>query len=240
MSRELQISNGFVLFGTIHVLTLLVSAIGVVGLYWWGRALRDSSFTRVSAWIIAITLVGLEFAKTWHGLTEMGQPWQELLPLHLCRIGSYICALMLVVQSYRIFEVAYFWGIGGSLAAMLTPDLVFDFPHPIFLGFFFGHALVFGSVLFVMGAYEFRPQLRSIGFAAIVTAIYMGVVAFINIALDTNYLYLSHKPETATLYDYLGPWPWYIGSVWLIGIAVSFILYLPFAWRPSRGADSAD
>ncbi len=181
-------------------------------------------------------MIGLEAFKTWQGLTVHGEPWQEHLPLHLCRIGSYICTFMLLTRSYRLFEVAYFWGIGGSAAALLTPDLIFNFPHPIFLGFFIGHTLVLGSVLFAIGAFNFRPRLRSIGFAAIVTALYMSAVALVNLALDTNYLYLSHKPETATLYDYLGPWPWYIVSVWVIGIVVSAMLYLPFARRRSARA----
>ncbi len=173
----------------------------------------------------------MEAWKTWQGFTVYNEPWRELLPLHLCRISSYLCAFLLVTRSYRLFEVTYFWGVGGSLAALLSPDLNFNFPHPIFVGFFLGHALVLGSVLFAVGAYEFSLRLRSIGFAALVTALYMGGVALINGALDTNYLYVCDKPEGITLYRYLGAWPWYIGSVWLIGIVLSFILYLPFAWR---------
>lgn len=181
--------------------------------------------------VLAVMLIALEGYKTQQGLTVYQQSWQEVLPLHLCRISSYLCCLMLLLRSYRLFEVTYFWGIGGSVAAMLTPDLEAAFPHPLFLGFFVGHALVACSVLFAMTAYDFRPRLRSIGFAAVVSIVYMGVVALINLALDTNYLYLSHKPASITVYQYLGPWPWYLLSVWVIGVAVSFVLYAPFAWR---------
>ena len=230
-----SISNDFVLFGAAHLLTLLVSTGFAVALFFWGCLARLKGFVGVSALLLAIILVGLEAFRIWQGYTRFDEPWHELLPLHLCRIASYICALMLLVRNYRLFEVAYFWGIGGSIAAMVTPDLDFTFPHPIFVGFFFGHTLVLSSVLFAIGAFEFKPRLRSIGFTAIATALYMGVVALVNVVLDTNYLYLCHKPEAITLYQYLGPWPWYIASVWLIGIVASFILYLPFVWlRPSR------
>ena len=62
----------------------------------------------------------------------------------------------------------------------------------------------------------------------------MGMVAVINIALHTNYLYLSNKPASITAYDFLGPWPWYLLSVWLMGVALAFVLYAPFAWHDRR------
>ena len=80
---------------------------------------------------------------------------------------------MLMLRSYRLFEVAYFWGLGGSIPAMLTPDLGVGFPSTEYFGFFVGHTLVVISVLFAIGAFEFRPRLRSIRITAIVTLAYM-------------------------------------------------------------------
>ena len=48
---------------------------------------------------------------------------------------------MLVKRSYRIYEVVYCWSMCGSVAAMLTPDLQFEFPHMGFLFFVFRHML---------------------------------------------------------------------------------------------------
>jgi uncharacterized membrane protein YwaF len=54
------------------------------------------------------------------------------------------------------------------------------------------------------------------------------VAAFVNLWLDTNFMYLMAKPTGPSLLDWLGPWPWY--WLGLIGIALlSFaLLYLPF------------
>ena len=226
-------------FGYTHLLALLISAVGIAIAYGWGWMVRRSGRTCGSACLLAAALLALEVWKTWQGFTAYEEAWRELLPLHLCRISAYLCAFVLLTRNYRSFEVAYFWGAGGSLAALLSPDLKFDFPHPMFVGFFLGHTLVLSSVLFIVAAFDFKPRLRSIGFAALVTVVYMMGVALINLALDTNYLYVCHKPEGITLYRYLGAWPWYIGSVWFIGVVLSFILYLPFAWRRrSRAAHS--
>jgi hypothetical integral membrane protein (TIGR02206 family) len=217
------------LFGVPHLLTLVICGAVAVCVYLSGQVLRTIGKTTVVAAAIAVALVALELFKTWQALVVYGQLWQDVLPLHLCRVSSYLCCVMLILRSYRLFEVAYFWGIGGSVSAMVTPDLAQGFPHPFYLGFFVGHTLVLSSVLFAVSGFDFRPRLRSIGVTAVVSAAYMVLVAMVNWALQTNYLYLCHKPEKLTIYDYLGPWPWYIISIWVIGLVVALICYAPFA-----------
>lgn len=58
---------------------------------------------------------------------------------------------------------------------------------------------------------------------------YMGAVGAINKLLRSNYLFIAHKPETASLIDILGPWPWYILVLEGIGLVLFTLLYVPFA-----------
>ena len=62
----------------------------------------------------------------------------------------------------------------------------------------------------------------------------MIVVFFFNQILGSNYLFIAHKPETASLIDVLGPWPWYILSLEVIGAVMCLLLYLPFAISDMR------
>jgi len=67
--------------------------------------------------------------------------------------------------------------------------------------------------------------------------LYMLVVFGINKLVDGNYMFIMHKPETPSLIDVLGPWPWYILSLEAIGLIICFLLYLPFAikdWVATR------
>jgi len=48
---------------------------------------------------------------------------------------------------------------------------------------------------------------------------------------ESNYMFIAHKPDTPSLLDVLGPWPWYILSAEAVGLAVGLLLYLPFALR---------
>src|SRR4051794_31002021 len=47
--------------------------------------------------------------------------WKQVLPLQLCDWGMVVVIVAMLTGSQRWFEVAYFWGIGGTLQAVLTP-----------------------------------------------------------------------------------------------------------------------
>lgn len=169
-----------------------------------------------------------------------GLPLQEHLPLHLCGASIFLGAIMLWRTSFRLYEVTYFWGIGGTLAALLTPDLPVGFPHPFFILFFLGHGLALTTVLFATFVIGFRPRAASLGVALGATALYALLIYPVNILLDSNYLYLLHKPERPSPLDYLGPWPWYILGLAVIAGIACILCYLPFAGhRRSARPDSS-
>jgi len=47
-------------------------------------------------------------------------------------------------------------------------------------------------------------------------------------------MFLRAKPDTPTLLDDLGPWPWYILSATALGLALFAILDAPFRLRQRR------
>lgn len=232
-----MLSPDFSLFGGAHL--------GALGLLLLASLLltRGSRTTSVTplAQTLAVLLLIQEAVKVFMFISVYDQPWAQSLPLALCRINEFVCAYMLVARSYRAFEVAYFWAMTGSVIALLTPDLRFGFPDLRFLSFFFGHSLAVLAVLYAIVGYGFRPRLRSVGIAMVVTASYTLLVAGINLVLDTNYLFLRAKPQGASIMDYFGPWPIYIAGNVVLTIALFFLAYLPFAdvsarWRHQPGS----
>src|SRR4051794_8316342 len=65
--------------------------------------------------------------------------WQQMLPMQMCDWGMVVVMVAMWTGSQRWFEVAYFWGIGGTLQAVLTPNLHFGFPDWRFISFFTSH-----------------------------------------------------------------------------------------------------
>ena len=54
----------------------------------------------------------------------------------------------LITNKKFFFEIAFFWGLSGNLLAMVTPDLKYHFPDLEYATFFFGHGLLFVTIIF--------------------------------------------------------------------------------------------
>jgi len=100
--------------------------------------------------------------------------------------------------------------------------------------FFLLHGGVVVSALHAVTALGCSPRQGAVPRMICVTLAYAAFAALINKALGTNFGFLCHKPDQASLMDSLGPWPWYIGSmVILCGVFYS-VLNAPFALTRRR------
>lgn len=227
-----------VLFGAGHVGTLAFVAVASVAVGMLARRRPAHAF----AVGIAAALIVQEIVKLYYYIGVADEPWQTNLPLHLCRVNELLCVVMLVARSYRMFEIAYFLAMAGSVTAMLTPALAVGFPAPKFLLFFLGHGLAVVAVVYAIFAYGFRPRPRSILITLGAVAAYAAVIAPINYVLDSNYLYLRAQPEPATFLALFGPWPTYLVALFALVFITCGLAYLPFALarafsrRPKAGA----
>lgn len=232
------------MFGADHVLTMLIIFFVSIALPMAMRQAGPANRERLVSAVLAASLVAHGLFKIWVRVFLYGEPLVQHLPLHLCNVATILTAYVLVRRSYSAYEVVYFWGLCGSLPAILTPDLQHGFPSLYYVTYFLSHALVIMGVIYSTLVHGFRPTLRSVAKTVTVALAYMAVVAPLNIALSTNYLYLRHKPEQATVMDYFGPWPWYILALIAASVICCFIFYAPFAllkWlskrRKSRGTE---
>jgi hypothetical integral membrane protein (TIGR02206 family) len=170
----------------------------------------------------------------WHLWNAVTGQWtiQTMLPLHLCSLFVFLSAVMLVKRSYSIYEFAYFLGIGGAVQAILTPDLgIYDFPHFRYFQVFVSHGLIVSAAIYMTLIERMRPTWASFRRVLVWSNVYLLMVGGVNWLLGSNYMFIAHKPETASLMDVLGPWPWYILALEAVGFVLFFLLYLPFALR---------
>ena len=214
------------LFGAEHLVTLSLVFGAAVLLPLAVRRLLPGA-ARPVALLLAAMLLIQEVAQL--VLTAMATgPSAALLPLHLCTLSVYLTAWMLVTGAQRVYEVVYFWGLGGTTQALLTPDLNQGFPAPAFLFFFLGHGLVIVGVFYATIVYRLRPYPASVARVAAITLTLAAAIFFVNLCLGTNFLYLMAKPSRPSLLDWLGPWPWYWLGLIGVGLLSFLILYAPF------------
>jgi hypothetical integral membrane protein (TIGR02206 family) len=220
----------FALFSPEHFIVMALLAVGGLLILYASRRCASEKAVRNLAIAIGIFMIVQELFDRGYHVLLVGDRFADVLPLHLCGMSVFLSAIMLMTRSYRIFEVVYFWGLGGATMAILTPDVQFDFPHPVYVTFFTSHALIIVAVCYMMLNYGYRPTAGSLLRTILLTNAYMVLVFPVNLLLNTNYLFLNAKPKGASLLDALGPWPYYIAGMEAVGLAVFVLLYLPFAF----------
>lgn len=159
---------------------------------------------------------------------------QHSLPIELCSIASLAVGIMLLTKNRFLFETFYFIGIAGAIQAIVTPDLLFGFPQFRFLQFFIDHFLLILGPLLMIWLYDYTITKTSL-LKAFITINGLALLIFIiNLIIDANYMFLMHKPTSASLLDLLGPYPYYLLALEGIAIIIFFILYLPFIYKRKK------
>lgn len=232
-------SSRFILFGPDHLavlfLTLALPALLAVLVRVRGGERRVQS---ICAGLAATLLLNQVILLIY--VVRTGLPVEEHLPFQLCDWAMLTCVAALLWRHRLAFELTYFWGLAGTLQAVLTPDLEYGFPNPGFILFSIAHSGIIVAILFLTLGLRMRPTLQSLWRAFLGVQVYAIVTVLVNLALDTNYGYLLRKPARPSLLDFLGPWPWYIASLEFVALMLFFLFYAPFAWGNRRRRKRCD
>ncbi|MCZ8511029.1 TIGR02206 family membrane protein [Paenibacillus filicis] len=148
------------------------------------------------------------------------------LPLELCSMTLILSIVMLATGNRLLYQILFFAGIGGALQAVLTPNLGYPFPHFIFFHFFIAHSAIILAPLYMTWIEGYRPTLRSIGLTMLFLNVLLVIFGPVDRVLGANYMFLLHKPETASLLDLLGPYPYYLLSEELIALVIFLFMYV--------------
>src|SRR6266704_5042150 len=156
--------------------------------------------------------------------------WEQMLPLQLCDWGMVVVIVAMWSGSPRWFEISYFWGIGGTLQAVLTPNLRFGFPDFRFFSFFLSHSGIIIGVIFLMLTRRYRPHPMSILRVFAWSEFYFVVTFIADEMTGYNYGFLLHKPEAFSILSFLSDSrPLYLLQMHGVALLFFLALYAPFA-----------
>ncbi len=135
---------------------MALAAVGCAGLCVAARR-RPGPWRPVVARLIGLALladavsysVGLAVQGTWSPKTS--------LPLALCDAGVLVAAAACWWRTPVLVELTYFWGLAGTLQAVVTPDLNVGFPHLVFFQYVVGHLGIVAAALFLVAGCAWPP-----------------------------------------------------------------------------------
>ncbi len=229
MSNLFTVTPLFQAGSTSHGVVLALTVVLTVTMIGLARYQCHRS-VRLGEWILAIILL-LQFPVNVLIAWKMGTLTAATnLPCHLCDLASFIGAYALIKRDQLACELLYFLGIAGTLQGLLTPALTLDWPHPRFIVFFALHGGVVLAALYVVFGRLQIPRRGAVMTAFKLLLVYAMFAGLADYFSGGNYGFLRSKPSTASILDHLGPWPWYIGSLLIVSLAIFTLLDLPF-WR---------
>lgn len=207
----------FELFGTAHVVTVLIMA--VIGA---AILLVARKYSKPVKYFLLISLIIMDLSyRLWGGLYQSVH-LDVLLTLHLSSAAVFLSIVLLIHFNQKAFDVLIYWAFLAVPQAIITPGITrYGFPHLRFFHILWIHITVILVVLFLLLIEKKRPSKKSLQNALIVTHLYGAGVFFVNMYFHTNYMFIGRKTSAQTLIDFLGPWPWYI-------VILDFILILCF------------
>lgn len=163
--------------------------------------------------------------------------WSISLPLQFCNLANLIGAAAVLGRGRYWKTILYFWMPTLCLWAFLTPVLrggPATLEYWIFWGYHVFIPLALAEVLAVQG---YRPGWADFRAAWVFTVVYMAALALLDHRFGWNYGFVGpSKPDTATLIDFLGPYPWRLLSMIAVGSGLFLLALFPGlrAGKPPR------
>ncbi|GAA0181318.1 TIGR02206 family membrane protein [Clostridium sediminicola] len=229
--------NDFELFGIIHISILLFVAAIILFIYLKRDKIKKLPLRSIEIILGLIMITPRVLLYFWYGTYESSL--QEILPLYLCRITIMCTAFTLFTGKNNVRFVTYFWGMFGSILALIFVDTSgYGFPHIMFISFFVGHGLLAISVFYMIFIREYLPSYDDFKKAKLWTIIYILVACVVNRLVGGNYNYLERNPSVLNM-----PVEFVNSIFYKLMILGSFlliqcILYLPVHLIRKREADS--
>ena len=216
-----------------HLAALGVSAlIGVVMIGVGRSQMRRAA--RASEVALAALLVAQWPVSFWVNHQSGTLTPDNSFPCHFCDIAAMCGVVALLTHRQFFVELVYFWGLAGTFQGLITPALTINWPHPRFLLFFISHSGVVIAALYCVFGLRRTPRPSGKWMAWLMLLPYAAVVGTFDWLMNVNYGFLCRKPATASLYDLLGPWPWYLGGASLVGLVFFILLDIPFMRQRRR------
>jgi hypothetical integral membrane protein (TIGR02206 family) len=220
----------FRLFGPAHLAVICLTIVIPVGLGLAVRLTNSKRIDRAVAVCLSLLLATNYFGYASYIAAHQLFVWRQALPFQLCDWAMVTIVVALLTAQKGWSEVSYFWGIGGTFQAILTPNLRAGFPDIRFISFFTGHCGIVAGVIYLLIARRFRLTLGSVWRTLAWSELYLVATLAVDRLTNVNYGFLLHKPVVHSILDYLSDTRW-LYILELNGLALLFfaLLYAPFA-----------
>ena len=219
----------FQLYGSEHMAYIYIMALSWILVPLISRKYLNHQSKRNVAILLAAFIIGIEIIDDIYRVFDADVGWniKTDLPLHMCGFSVFATSWALLKRSQIIFELCYFWGLGGALQAILTPDTT-GFHGPFYLfTFMASHGLIILNVFYLIIVFRMVLNKGALLRAVVITNIMLIGIAAINWVLDSNYFYLFYPPDVPNPLILTNVQPYYFMNMEIMATIVLYIISIP-------------
>ena len=225
---------GISLFGGVHLLWLAAFVLFCLVMTFCYRKASEKNQKKIR--IAFFVLLWLDEFWKMYGLISHGNYLFDYLPLHLCSINIFLITYHAFRPSRLLDNYLYTVGIPGAMAALLFPSWT-SLPAANFMHWhsFTVHILLAAYPLVLTLAGKIKPDYKMIP-KCLGLLIAMAIpVYFINLLLDTNFMFLMLAEPGNPLYIFETMWGSHLLGFPVIIAGVLLVMHLPPYLIKKRG-----
>ena len=226
------------MFSTSHTMAMILFILICVYILVNRKKWSDHNWHKIE---IGVALFLILFELTYHLWMYVNGVWivGRSLPFELCNIELILSVILLLTRKKLAFELLFFIAILGTTQAIFTPALTYNFPHFRFFHCFIAHMIIVWVALYFTWVRRYQSTITSVIKLIVFINVILPFILFINKQTNGNYWFLRYKPEGPSLFDILGPYPWYIFSIEGLLMFLSLITWLIFRNREKKHAQKS-
>jgi hypothetical integral membrane protein (TIGR02206 family) len=225
------------LFDTSHI-AYMVSVFAIVALFVWKLGFVKQNLRQFRLVFGIITSIQLIALYSWSGI-ELGFSLEAGLPIHLCRMASFIGLYFLITEDRSVFPALFYMSVFAIVAIFYPVNVHPIYTHIIGWSYQISHLMIILVWILIVFVYGYRPNKQTMHtvwfwFLAIVLLVWR----FNYLVGDGEYLYLRgdvNRPFLRDVHDLI-----WIGVVMLISYVVMLIMTLPFIVRDDEYVSGTD
>ena len=155
----------FSLFTPAHFAPVLLALAVILLIRRHRNALANWKYEENLRYVLCFALLISDMAYYWRlvGVPALQPGPVENLPIGVCGWAVIFCGIMVLGKSRKLFDIAYFWLLSGSLFALITPTpLTYTGPTRFrYYQFWAEHTLGYIAIFYMIFVHNFRPNFRS-------------------------------------------------------------------------------
>lgn len=218
-----------------HILTLVLAAVMITGLYYGLKNKKKSIQTAV---LFLLSLTGV--AAVIYNLLRWDSPLQYL-PLHLCSLNALVLPVAVLTRNKRLCNLLLLWCLGALVALIANFEMIqTQIFSEAFNAYYFPHVFEFGIpvLLFKLGLVE--KDMRCIPSTIVITMQLYTLVHLCNLAINryceavgngiqVNYMFSldATNPLTALFYRVIPYDYWHMYMILPIVTVYLLAVYAP-------------